>query len=418
MRTFPAFFDTAVNRLTPPVGLILTAALSYVAWQQPGNVLLVLMLPMLMSMVRWRAWPVLVAAVYFGTGNIELPTVIARFDPSIGTLSKYGGPALLTLLQALPFWLFRSDRNPIERALRMAGALLLLTLPGIGFLAWRNPLFVSGVLYPKLGLLGITLGLVLFSVLAARGLKWVKGNRTIAVLGLLCVLSAGLSMRNESMHPTPTHMRGWIGFDTKIQPASLQDRYALRDRVEGHDVREAWTAALHDKFDVVVLPESIFSPFKPVDEMLLAGIAHDAKKRGALLLVGETIDTTPGAWRNTVKAMGAVNGTIDESRLPMPMGNWKLFGGVSSRPFASDIVTLQTPRKKVNAAMSICFEDTVIWPHMGLLTGKADVLVSMVNAWATSNTRGAQMQTVSVTLLARLAGVPLVRAVNTWDEQQ
>jgi len=43
------------------------------------------------------------------------------------------------------------------------------------------------------------------------------------------------------------------------------------------------------------------------------------------------------------------------------------------------------------------------------------VLVSAGNAWATGGTRGDRTQQVSVHLLARLAGVPLVRAQNKWD---
>ena len=48
----------------------------------------------------------------------------------------------------------------------------------------------------------------------------------------------------------------------------------------------------------------------------------------------------------------------------------------------------------------------------GLLAGKADMLVSMGNTWAIRSRYVRAVQAGSATLLARLAGVPLIRAEN------
>jgi len=421
---------------------MLAASISIFAWQHLLSMIALLTLPAIMNWIRWRWWPFAVAYAYFMTGNTELPEMIARFfDPMPSIVTLWGVPLLLSAIQSVPFMLYRADRPPLERALRMVGALALLTLPGVGWVAWHNPLFMAGTLYPQWGVWGLLLTIMLFAVVAAGGPKFKVREkakvREQRIVTLSCLLAFGLSiwaLYQDTQHPVGLAMPGWYEVDTRFIPG---DKRKLDDPIPGVELAIMANHIMDfPGVDVIVFPESVLAPMAPVDELELHQVAERARREGVVLLMGETIALKPdgSAWRNTVTAMGyeqpnrpcdrkegviscllgheRLGTTIDESRLPMPMGGWRLVGGVPARPFASDIVPLNTRSGPVKMAMSICFEDLMLWPHRGLLTGQADVMVSVANAWATSGTRGDREQTVSARLLARLAGVPLVRAVN------
>jgi hypothetical protein len=63
-------------------------------------------------------------------------------------------------------------------------------------------------------------------------------------------------------------------------------------------------------------------------------------------------------------------------------------------------------------AFSICYEDLLWWPHWRLLLDRPDVLVGMANNWFAHDLPLTQIQRQSIQSVARLAGVPLRRAVN------
>ena len=396
------------------------AGIGVLAWQDaPGRLLLLLLLPACMNVIRWRWWPFAVAATYFLAGNVDLPAMIARFyDPAPGAAYRWGATLLLTACQSSPFLLYRADASPFGRAWRMALALLLLTLPGIGFLAWRNPLFVAGLLYPAQGVMGLVFALGLFTVLASGG-----RTKTGIMMGLACV---GLSV-GSILHDGDGGARrgmgypGWYAIDTQIPPESHRDPWRVRTTLPGDVIASESTKAMQVGADVVVFPESILAPGTLADQVVMLSAEAKARRSGVVLLVGQTEPMHPEygapAWRNTLRAYGAMTGIVSESRIPMPMGNWRLQGGVTAHPFAPDVIALHTRSGLRHVAISICYEDLLLWPHLGLLTGKADMLVSVGNTWATQHTRADTAQRISASMLARLAGVPLVRATNTWSHR-
>ena len=407
----PAWAQTLIAGLV----LVFTVMLGRNAWVAPETTVLVLALPVFMNQVKLRFWPYLIAMAYFGSANVELPGVIDRFFPEgAGAVAMFGGPLLLTLIQSLPFLLYRPDRPPRERAIRMGAALLLLTLPPIGWLTWMNPLLAAGLLYPGTGYLGLLLMLATLVVLAAGGQK--DSRKWVLAAGVpLLALAIGLNYWSRVNPPENLHQ--WVGFDTRIPPANQRDPFEVRTILPGNAITELSKAVMHDQTDVLVFPESILSPLTPADQVAMSTAVVEAQRRGIVILAGVVEQAGPDRWRNTIQAFGAQAGVVDESRLPMPMGNWRLSGGVPARPFASDLTMIETRRGPYVTAMSICYEDTLIWPHFGLLAGRADVMVSVSNSWATDNTRGRRTQEASAKLLARLAGVPLVRSENRWNPQ-
>lgn len=65
-----------------------------------------------------------------------------------------------------------------------------------------------------------------------------------------------------------------------------------------------------------------------------------------------------------------------------------------------------------SVAFSICYEDLLWWPHWRILLHSPDVLVSLSNSWFDSDLALAHIQRQGVAAIARLSGVPLLRAVN------
>lgn len=383
------------------------------AWSGPETVFMLLILPLLMNQVRHWLWPYAVALAYFGSANIELPSVVARFFPEgPSAMAMFGGPLLLTAIQSLPFLLYRPDRGPTNRAVRMAAALLLLTLPPIGWLTWMNPLLSAGLLFPGLGYVGLVLALATFATVSAGG---DRASRKWVLLAGIPLVAVAIGANHWTRLNPPESLYQWVAFDTKIQPANQREPGTIRTVLPGNAVGALSMEMMNDHTDVIVFPESILSPLTPGDQVAMSRAVVEAERRGIVILAGVAEQTGPDTWSNTMQAFGAQEGVVDESRMPMPMGNWRLSGGVPPRPFASDLTIIETRRGPYVTAMSICYEDTLIWPHFGLLAGRADVMVSVSNSWATWHTRGRRTQEASAKLLARLAGVPLVRAENRWD---
>lgn len=239
----------------------------------------------------------------------------------------------------------------------------------------------------------------------------------MASAGLRPLLLAAIGLNHWHRANPPENLYQWVSFDTKIEPAIQRDPLNIRTVLPGTAIGQLSMAMMNAATDVIVFPESILSPLTPADQVAMSRAVIEAERRGIVILAGVVEKTGPDSWRNAIQAFGAQTGTVDQSRIPMPMGNWRLSGGVPARPFASDLAIIETRRGPYVTAMSICYEDTLIWPHFGLLAGRADVMVSVSNSWATSATRGRVTQETSAKLLARLGGVPLVRAENRWDGQ-
>jgi apolipoprotein N-acyltransferase len=66
----------------------------------------------------------------------------------------------------------------------------------------------------------------------------------------------------------------------------------------------------------------------------------------------------------------------------------------------------------LRTAVSICYEDALLWPHWRMLFDRPDVIVSVANNWFNSSLYDAQAQRQSIESVARLVGRPLLRAVN------
>lgn len=412
----PITADNANPRLIALLGgllIALTVVTSHMAWDTGLGLLLLPLLTAYMLALPVRFFPVLVGFAYFYTANWQLAEVIAREDPGAIWLTRYLAPVAISLLQSLPLCLVRHDRSPARRFWRVVLAWTVAAVPPFGLVTWMHPGLMAGVLYPSMGAVGIPLALV---IMAAPAAKLRRSAADVVVCGViaLALVVAGFAMRERLRAPIMP-MMDWFGVNTQIPPAGRWTEDLIQPKVPGDVVAEAVTASLPAK--VILFPETTFAPMSDADKVSVLGAMIAANKAGATVLAGASIATGPDSWRNTLVMLRPDLGdpiVLSDARVPMLYGNWQLTGGVPVHPFATDLVRVPTSGGPITAAVSICYEDILLWPHFGLLTGRSQVLLSLGNAWATAGTTGDRIQTQSATLLASMAGVPLVRARNEW----
>jgi len=423
--------------------LLLAAGIGTFSWVWPDAVALNLMLPWLLHAApanhlrKW--WPTWVALAWFAPGNLTLvPVVLGYFG--VGDLAlAISLPVALSVAQAAPFaLLIRADAQPVAAMLRTLAALLLTVLPPLGLIFWRSPVLPGAVFAPGSGWVGIAMFSALMASTALgppRGIgAYVRsaftgrlpipqtprpGERAVTTVFVVCTLvGAGyIAALASGAMQRPRADYGWIAQNTQFGPA-----------VPPPGQRGRQLAALLDQLVVpgvrgVVLPEGILSPLTPADEVVLSPVSAKARKLGVSVLIGVT--TAPdhaGRWDNGIYAMGKANTGagvgqwIDRVRVPMPAGNWRIGTGVPLRWLSGSLSDVDGTA----VAFSMCYEDMILWPHRDALRpGRpAQMMVSVANQWAVTDTYAERVQNVSASLVARWLGTRMVRATNRWSGER
>lgn len=385
----------------------LAGMVGLIAFNTPIGLALCFLLPWLMvrhATLRW--WPAAVMGMYWLGANATLVETLRAYDPTAG-IAALAYPVLLTVLLTAPFLLVNPGASPLRRAIAVAGAMLLVTVPPIGLLGWQSPLFAGAMIYPRTGAAGVLLCAALMGLIAGGALTK-AAPRALRRTAMLCLAAAPIALLISAHAPVARGLGHWIGVDTHFGPVP-----------EGREPRGAQIAAKADvylsgNYDVVIFPESVLPSFSAADQMAMNAMEVDAARQGVVVLAGATHPVTdgPDRWANVLQAFGAMQGVMQESRLPAPVGNWRIGEGVRLRPFASDLMALPDRTGMRTVAVSICYENLVLWGHPGLLTGQAEALVAVGNHWFAGATRIPAIDRTSVWALGRLAGVPVIAAMN------
>ncbi len=387
------------------------AIIGYAAWLRDDFLVAVLLLPFAANFARRRVGAFALMFGYFATGNIELPAMVGHFYTQPHPLIQYAAPPVLTALLAAPFLLYGAGARPWKRIATWFVALVALTVPPIGLLAWRNPLFLAGSLYPHAGLAGIVLVALLLSTMAGLQGRGGRAWPRAALLAVLVVASGVCVVRGQ--FPMNSPAVNWAAVGAHVAPAFTAHAQTERTAAAVATMNKAISL---EGFTAVILPESAIEPYRPVDEVMLFESSDAAARQGKALVFGAVIEDGHGGWRDAVMGAGTLAGhdgaprVLTEARVPMPVGNWHLGfpGGAPLRAFATDRGEIAG----VPVAWSICYEDTILWPHGFLLAGHPAALVALDDDWVLSGTRAARAQAISARQLARMAGVLLVSAVN------
>lgn len=383
--------------------LLVAAAVGRFAYHDVASLFLLLGLPLLMLRREWRLWPaVVMLAFYLGANHALGPAALVFAEASGQTFGVMAWvyPVVLSLILASPFVLVNPTSRPLVRSVAMVLAIAILSLPPIGFIAWINPALVGAVLFPGTGAAGLALGAMMLGVLLMP--VWSK-RATTRVRMSFAVLAFGVLVANlVEIHVPPRQMAyGVFAIDTAFQPL-------VEDRRERIAIIEAMVDPYLDHWvSHVVLPESILPGFSIHDEMLLNGLHLRAERAGVQVLIGVTVPTGDDSWRNGIYSLGAgERGIVAESRIPAPVGNWRLSGGVPFRGLESGRVQLH----ELDAHVGICYEEMPLWAWRD--AWGADVLLGASNNWFVANNPASSYQRTAAAAASRLMRVPLVRAVN------
>jgi len=393
-------------------------AIALLAWY-PGRWLMILiLLPLIWSVTcsRWSAFSLW--AAYYLTGARDIPLACGRFFTGYGELSaraalSFGVVFWLGQAVALaaPWVLLTPRAGEAPRAVRAALATFFVSLPPLGIIGWLSPLHVASTLYPGWQLAGLLLGACMLAAAAC-----VRHSRAAWIgVGLLTGASAVAHLVSQR-HEAPF---GWVAVDTSLGRLDQRNYEALHARLE------ATKRAAQERFktgaSVVVLPEEIVGLWRPAMQYWWRDYIQQLAASNKMLIFGADLaeaGSLPGTpisdepflrYTDSAVIVGAGRGRFD-SRQPVPAGLWRPWAGVSARPGSVTQPYLDISGRR--AAFSICYEDFLWWPHWRLLVDRPDVMVSMSNGWFDFDLGLARIQQQSANSIARLANVPLLRAVN------
>lgn len=400
----------------------------------PESSLLALVLPALLrfrpvglhSSLPSMEWAFAVTAAWFMPMNMVLSLSLPRYfgvpESSLGAMAvALAASTLLTLPTLLAFVvLVVPGAPPLRRWLGMLAALALLTLPPIGLVALRNPLLVAGMLFPGAGWWGVVATAFLLAGIVAwpdgviarlRARQWWQAApAALLAIPVLAMVGWWAWWAKDAPERRSEAFRAWYGWAAH-DTTQTEIEAAERALGVGQLLLDRSALTVVPGMRAVVFPEAILRwPPRGGDAITVPVLDAKARALGITVLVGAYTDPDPqGRWVNGLYALGAQRGWIDTPRVPVPGAHWRpLVGsGVQGRLLAPDTADVAGQR----VGLSVCYEDAILWPHRRLLAGDGSLMVSVGNGWALHPSIAA-MQAASARLIARIAGVPLVRAYN------
>lgn len=391
-------------------------AIALIAWF-PGHWLIALLaLPAIWAFAKGRGSATAVWIGYYLAGARDIPIACERFFAGHGELPPavaFGLGVILWLSQAIvlaaPWGLAKPNNCQLGHWWRPVAATVLTCVPPLGVIGWLSPLHVASELFPGWQLVALLLGLAVIATAASMPRNALAGLAALPIVGLSLVA-------HHSAHPHAPN--DWVAVNSTFGKLDQASYRALFCRSQ--EAMLAAQAALDKGNQVVILPEETVGLWRPAVRFwwgpFISSLAHRRQTLvlGADLRAGETEGAAPGLndyFRLTDSAifLGGAHGRFD-SRQPVPGGLW--------RPGARISASLGSLKQRYSriagklVAFSICYEDYLLWPHWRLYIRRPDILVSVANDWFARDFALGQIQRQSIESVARLSGVPLLRAVN------
>lgn len=394
------------------IGSAIGAGMGFAAWHPAFSgmpwlsLALLVLLPAAWVLAGSRLAGFSLFLAYYAAFARDIPTAITRFFPGEWTEWGYVLWLLHAAFLALPWTIFwKQEWNARAIAVRLSIAYAITLLPPVALFNWGHPLLAAGALFPGAGLLG----LVLCALSGYSIALWATGDmRGMEGFKFLVVIAIVFNFPGAKPYVQPIQPAGWQSINTTM------GRYPVND----FNKRFTWQRELIRKTDgalasgarVIVLPEEIAGAWKPSHDFWWRSTERKAKGSGTTVLIGADLRSGK-EFSDAVLALGKDDGVVLSARVPMPIGNWLFWNPGSSATtdiFGSGVRKIDGKK----TAFSLCYEDFLIWAQFGWMIDRPEVLVSMVNNWSVSGLAAQWHQTLSIESLARLGGVPLVRASN------
>lgn len=374
------------------------AALGLVVWRLDAPASLALLLPFTWLRASTRLAGAGAAMAYYLAGAYDLIDAARMFFGQsilIGLAAWIGQAVILSI----PWLLLWAPATAPGRPWRVAAVLLATAVPPFGLFNWLSPLLAAGEVFPAAGLWGL-FGTILLSTLLATWPQWRgKLRQWILLLGAATIMIVQLA---AAVAPNREPPAGLGGINTAMGVLPPKDGPGQFHRAQA--VKEIISGLAPGT--VTILPESIVGRWRPAVQYWLG-----ADKPEGSVLLGADVPAPEGGYLNALvdARTGAV---VASARIPMPISLWKPWASADSAHVAPWGIGVARVAGHL-AAISICYEDFLLWPQLLSLPYGPDVLVSVANNWfVREGSQASNIQTRSIALTARLFDVPLVRAVN------
>lgn len=384
----------------------LAAAIGYGAW---NDILYLLALTALFPLVWSKATSRLAAGfVAFGYYAAAARGLVPGTQIFFGSYGPYASMSLGLLfliasscILAVPWTLLWARApGPTAMAWRLPTALILGSIPPVGFLGWANPITSAGVLFPGWrwhGLAALVSAMFLSLIL--------KRPSHILPLLVLCVLSACLS-QDPPMPP-----KGWKGVDTHFGGLSGQAGFVGFYEQNRHMIK----TAMDSKGSAVLLfPEAVAGRWNQTTVALWEEpSAHFGSQDvtvmfGAELLADEDVES--GRYDAAIVSVGSASRILYRQRFPMPASMWRPFCASSARIHWLDSGVFILHGRKVAAL--VCYEQVLTWPVLISMIHQPEVIIAPANAWWSRNTSIPGIQHAVLAAWGRLFHIPVITAFN------
>lgn len=368
-----------------------------VVWRLDAPISLALLLPLIWLNAGSRLAGAGAVMAYYLAGAFDVIDAARMFgQPTfVGVAAWLGQAAFLTI----PWLLLWAPADVAGRAWRVMLALVTTAIPPFGLFNWLSPLLAAGELFPGAGLWGLA-GAILLSALLSTWAQWRgKLRRRFLAFGLTAVITVQLAAVASPQREPPT---GWIGINTTMGNLPPSDNAAQFQRTQAvQQVLKGVSPGM-----IAILPESIVGRWRPAVQYWLGPGRPDT-----MVLLGADVPAPEGGYRNALvdQKTGAI---IATARIPMPFSLWKPWAPAESAhaaPWDSGLARIAGRQ----VALSFCYEDSLLWPQLLSLPRHPEVLVSMANNWFVQpDSHASNIQARSISLMAKLFAVPMVRSLN------
>lgn len=342
-----------------------------------------LLLPVLAT-AKGRGARYLTALAYYLIGSAGISAGAANF---FGPGHLALGIALWlssAVLLALPWMLARGGLGALL-------ALLFTALPPLGLIGWLSPLNAAGVAFPGLSLAGLGLFLGFAAMAGARRWGWMAVFAVLACLANLFYLP-------------PRLPKGWRSLATQVHPTP--SFLSEASQIAGWATKARSTGA-----DYLLLPEDAAGEW-------LAGTRGQleaAVPSGRTWLVGASYPLGHDHWSDAVIAVDRSGSRLlFQAPFTVPVSMWHPWKQAGHYPALWWEPVKVIAGKRVWA--SICYSQLLPWVWLEGLLQHPDLVLAPRNDWWAKGTGIAHVQRSDTLSWTRLMGVPVVEAVNQWQQ--
>jgi hypothetical protein len=386
---------------------LMAAVIGYAAWKDSLCLLATSgLFPLVWSKAPSRLTAGFVAYSYYAAAARGLLHGTQIFFGSYGLCASTLFGLLFIIVSscilAVPWYLLWT-RNPDPTAIawRLPTALILVSVPPVGFLGWANPITTAGVLFPGWRWYGLA------AVVGIMGLSIIlKHPSHIMALLVLCVLPTYFSQ------DPPKPPDKWKGLNTCFGGLSAQ---AGLVRFYEQNMQMIETATNSQGLAVILFPEAVAGHWNSTTEGLWKETASRVlATKGVTVLLGAECFTGEASeherYDAVIVAMGAQSRIMYRQRFPMPISMWRPFCKCGARIhwFDPGVFTLEGHK----VAALVCYEQVLIWPVLVSMAHQPEVIIAPANAWWSRDTAIPGIQHTVLTAWSRLFHVPVITAFN------